>query len=122
MTLQLPFQDQGRNIAADVSKETARTVPDLAQYLERLDADYASLPPRDSTAAHINTISINSDHDLPKEVKSAMLILILLVTSAFGLILSVLALVLGATWTTALAANITPPLVAITAWCMWMVR
>ena len=120
MTLQIPIQDEDRTIPADAPTKTARPVPDLAEFLHKLDKDYASMPKRTKATSQPTQFANHPENDLPNGVKVAALFLILIATSAMGLVLSILVLLLGGTWATVLVAHFSPPLIATTAWCIWI--
>ena len=100
----------------------AVSVPDLSDYLKKLDVEYASGPARPQRKAQYSYVEDYADRDLPTEVKTAMLIFLLIGASALGLFASTVSLFLGGDWLTAFAICISLPLLTTICWCLWMVR
>ena len=122
MTLQIPIQDEDRTIPADAPTKTARPVPDLAEFLHKLDKDYASMPKRTKATSQPTQFANHPENDLPNGVKIAALFLILIAASAMGLVLSALSFVLGANWFVVITLYIAPQFLGVTLWFMWSRR
>ena len=122
MTLQIPIQVEDRTIPADAPTKTARPVPDLAEFLHKLDKDYASMPKRTNLAPKTSRVEYCQDHDLPADIKTAMLVICLIAASAMGLVLSALSFVLGANWFVVITLYIAPQFLGVTLWFMWSRR
>lgn len=102
------------NIPADSECLTVR-VPELSEYLAKIDADYVSMPVPRSPYPKPACDAPPAD-TMPQELHSAILIVLLLISSVVGLVLASCLLLTGLGWPTAIGTYFAPSLVSLLIW------
>lgn len=102
-------------VEAKSEEKTRVSIPDLQEYLTKLDTAYASLLARRPVLS-TQTYVQHPDSTIAEELRTAMLFLLIFVAIVLGFLFAILAIFFGVSWLKVIGIYLLPGLLGLGIW------